>query len=335
MRATKRGKSYRVRIYDYTDPSGKQHMKSFSAPTKKEAEQKALDYINGVRPVTTTLDVAIKGFMENTSNIHSPSSIRGYTSIVNVLNKDYQWFLQYALSDIDKKVMQKFINQLSKDKSPKTVRNYYTFVCSASKFCNVNLKFDVILPEKVHPDIYIPTDEEIKELLDRVRGTELEIPIYLACFVPMRRGEICALKTSNIHENVIHVKESMVRDKTRKWVVKQPKTYAGDRYVEVPSFVTDAIRKKGYVTNLNPDMLTQRFERLIAHFDFTCRFHDLRHYGASILHAMGVPDAYIKERGGWSSDTFQKVYRHTIDDSKRKMNDKVNNYFDRFNSTED
>lgn len=42
----------------------------------------------------------------------------------------------------------------------------------------------------------------------------------------------------------------------------------------------------------------------IPHF----RFHDLRYYSASIMHAIGVPDVYIMERGGWSSDkTLKKI----------------------------
>ena len=44
-------------------------------------------------------------------------------------------------------------------------------------------------------------------------------------------------------------------------------------------------------------------------------FHSLRHYSASYLHAIGIPDAYILERGGWSSPhIMQKVYRHALSD---------------------
>ena len=44
-------------------------------------------------------------------------------------------------------------------------------------------------------------------------------------------------------------------------------------------------------------------------------FHSLRHYSASYLHAIGIPDAYIMERGGWSTPhVMQKVYRHALAD---------------------
>ena len=63
----------------------------------------------------------------------------------------------------------------------------------------------------------------------------------------------------------------------------------------------------------------------IPHF----RFHDLRHYCASVQHALGVPDAYIMQRGGWGNDrVLKEVYRHTLKDKVSEMDDKANNYFE-------
>lgn len=64
----------------------------------------------------------------------------------------------------------------------------------------------------------------------------------------------------------------------------------------------------------------------IPHF----RFHDLRHYSASIMHAIGVPDVYIMERGGWSSDkTLKKIYRNSLSDYQEKYTTKTNAYFEK------
>ena len=50
------------------------------------------------------------------------------------------------------------------------------------------------------------------------------------------------------------------------------------------------------------------------------RFHALRHYCASQLHALGMPDAYIMERGGWESDGVLKgIYRHTLSDYAERV----------------
>ena len=58
------------------------------------------------------------------------------------------------------------------------------------------------------------------------------------------------------------------------------------------------------------DQLKDIWERAgIPHFDF----HDLRHYCASVQHALGVPDAYIMQRGGWGNDrVLKEVYRHAL-----------------------
>ncbi len=59
------------------------------------------------------------------------------------------------------------------------------------------------------------------------------------------------------------------------------------------------------------------------------RFHDLRHYSASIMHAMGVPDQYIMKRGGWSNDRVLKdIYRGTVADYEEKFVCMTNAYFE-------
>ena len=80
---------------------------------------------------------------------------------------------------------------------------------------------------------------------------------------------------------------------------------------------------------MNPMMITHAFEHNLKqaglpHF----RFHDLRHYSASIQHALGVPDAYIMQRGGWANDgVLKSVYRHTLSDQEQTMTDKINAHF--------
>jgi integrase len=56
--------------------------------------------------------------------------------------------------------------------------------------------------------------------------------------------------------------------------------------------------------------------------------HDLRHYAASILHAIGIPDQYIMSRGGWKTDhVMKRVYRDTLTDVEIEMNNKINDFF--------
>ena len=167
--------------------------------------------------------------------------------------------------------------------------------------------------------------------MEAAKGTEMEIPILLAAFGPMRRVEICALDRSDVAGTRVHVHRNMVLDENRKYIIKSPKSYAGDRFIDFPSFITDKIPKgNGRVTELNPNMITQRFNHVLMHAGVPhFRFHDCRHYCASIMHAIGVPDAYIMERGGWGNDgTLKNVYRHAMADQREKMSDKTNGHFD-------
>lgn len=151
----------------------------------------------------------------------------------------------------------------------------------------------------------------------------MEVPVMLGAFGALRRGEISALKKSDITENVIHVSKTMVLDVSGKWIVKAPKSYAGDRFVEVPQFVANAFMElPGDGIGMTPNKITSRFEHILKKADLPhFRFHDLRHYNASIQHALGIPDAYIMLSNGWGNDrVLKEVYRHTLSDAQKKMN---------------
>ena len=123
----------------------------------------------------------------------------------------------------------------------------------------------------------------------------------------------------------------MVQGPDRQWYIRQPKTYSGYREIEFPDFVVDKMKGiRGRIINATPTRITGDFIREINKTDIPrFRFHDLRHYAASIMHAIGVPDQYILQRGGWSSDTVMKtVYRNVIDVEKAKQDRKINAHFE-------
>lgn len=323
--------AYRCLIFDRME-DGKRKYKSFTAPTKKEAEYLATQYImekeeKKKNPQNKNLFCEeLENYITAKEAVLSPSTIRGYRNIQKMLNSFYPNFCNLKLSEIQQEDVQNVISALSKAKSPKTVRNYHGLISSV---IGTNLALNTTMPQKVQPELYIPSDNEIQALVDAVKNTELEIPVLLGAFCMMRRGEICGLSMSDIQGNIIHIHHSLVLGTDKKWHLKAPKTETSDRYIEAPAFVTDRIREVGYITNLNPHSITIMFQRVldrnsINHF----RFHDLRHYSASIRHALGIPDAYIMADGGWSSDKVLKsVYRHAMSDRRKEMSDRINSHF--------
>lgn len=313
--------------------NGKRKYKSFTAPTKKEAEYMATEYLmeQDQKKQKKTEDLfcnELSKYISSKEAVLSPSTIKGYKALEKMLTEKYPHFCDMKISDIEQEHVQNVISDLAKTKSPKTVRNYHGLI---SAVIGPNLNLNTSMPQRVQPDLYIPSDDEIRALVKGVRDSELEIPVLLGAFCMMRRGEICALDIKkDISGNTIHVHHSLVLGPDKEWHLKAPKTTSSDRFIEAPQFVIDRIKEVGYITHLNPHSITIMFQRVlkknnIPHF----RFHDLRHYSASIRHALGIPDAYIMADGGWCSDKVLKaVYRHAMSDRKKEMSDKANSHFE-------
>lgn len=324
---------WRTLVYSHKDLDGKRRYESFTADTKKESEylaaQYALNKDQVKRPKNITIKQAVSEYIELKTPILSPSTITAYKSISNTL---LDYIAESSVRDPDSTHLQKWVNSLTIDKSPKTVRNAWGLVVSAIKLYNPKADLSIELPAKKRPALYIPTDQEINTLLSHIIGKELEIAVYLAAFGPMRRGEICAVESTDVKGNNIAVNKSMVLCEDKTWAIKQPKTYAGYRTIEYPDFVISRISGiTGRLVKATPDQISHRFERALksAKLPNHFRFHDLRHYAASIMHAIGVPDQYIMGRGGWASDyVLKSVYRNELDDQKRKFTNTINGYFD-------
>lgn len=232
--------------------------------------------------------------------------------------------------------VQRFISDLVSDgKTPKTVKNIYGLLLSSVSMYRPDCRFAVTLPAAKKPELYTPTTAEVNQLMESIKkDRELYIAVLLCTFGPMRRSEACGVKYEDINykANTITVRRARVMDSEKKWIYKDlPKNYSSYRTIPYPESVIKVIGKGfGYViSKSNPNNISDRFadarsRAQLPHF----RLHDLRHYSASILHAIGIPDQYIMARGGWKTDQVMKrVYRDTISDVEREMNDKINSYF--------
>lgn len=299
---------------------------------RRDVELRAAEFAaNKIRISSThvyTVGEAIEQYLQTKGAVLSPSTFRLYKSY----QKNYFSFLESTkLRDLKNEDVQLWISQLSPNLAPKTVRNIYGLLTAVMDMYAPHIRLKVKLPEKVRPNLYVPSDEDVKALLAHVKGKELEIAILLAAFGPLRRGEICALTDQDIHGNTISVNKAMVLNAENEWVIKTPKTYSSNREIEFPPFVIAKIPKtNGRIIHANPTQITNRFRRALkfSHLPRTFRFHDLRHYAASIMHAIGIPDQYIMQRGGWATDNVMKsVYRGTIDEQSQKMTLKILNHF--------
>ena len=301
---------------------------------KREAERMAAEWAAKKEQYAHTnnqmmlFSQALDNYISERSKILSPASIRKYRSMERNCMVPFE---RYRLKDLTQDVVQKEINLAASEKSPKTIRDMHGLLTAVlARFCP-EVVLRTTMPKRVHADIHIPSDDDIRRLIATAEGTDMEIPIYLAAFGALRRGEIAALSYQDITGNTVHVHQTMVLSAEGEWVTKAPKSYAGDRYVTLPEFVTKKIGTgTGLITDLRPNMITSRFAHILKQSGLPpFRFHSLRHYNASILHALGIPDAYIMQAGGWGNDrTLKEVYRHTLQATTDLFNNVAVSHFE-------
>ena len=261
---------------------------------------------------------ALDAYVADRKDSLSPSTIRGYNSIVRTIRTRFEQVGNKRIMALTDRDIQSIIKGI---RTPKTQRNYVNLIQSAT-----GRKFSVKFRNKQSKEIAVPSELEVQGLINIFRRTELEIPVMLGAYAGLRRGEISALTIQDLDGDFIHINKDMVLSDNREWIVKEPKTPSSNRTVLLPAPVADRIRQKGYITHLTPNNITKRFikrqKALGVEPHYT--FHSLRHFFASYLHAQSIPDAYVLRAGGWATPhVMQKVYRHALDDVHLEMSKKA------------
>lgn len=303
MRKMYKGKMYTV-VTDYK-------------PTQKEAIQLMADELDKVQEKhrQMTFRIAAEKYIETKKNILSPTTIRGYKSAMRTISDR---FMNENIHDITAIDVQSEVNRLAKEHSPKTVRNYHGFISAVLGAFFPSLKLCTVLPQKVKNEPYIPSDDEVRRILEYAKGTDYEIPLILACY-GLRRSEICALTLEDINGDVVSITKAKVQDEDKEWVIKTTKTTSSTREIIIPMDVADKIRQKGYIYKGYPNNIARYLKKVEDDLGIQ-RFplHKLRHYFASKMSAMNVPEADILKMGGWETDHVMKsVYRHSMMDKEQ------------------
>lgn len=325
--------NWRALVYAGKDPTGKRKYESFTAPTRREAERlaaiwdadrKARERDQDERTVKQLLEAYIKTCK---SAGMSPATVRSYTALKD---NSYPLIKDVIISRITLPMIQEQVDERARIRAPKTVRNEFNLLRSAICKIRRDIDFDdIVLPKPKRAEMVIPSDDQIKRLIaDVSKDDDMYIAVLLAALMGLRRSEICALEWSDIDDKnrTLHVGKALVRGEDGVHHLKSPKTAAGDRYLPIPEgLYTQLIARRGAgdkLVNISPNAITERYERARKRVKIPGRFHDLRHYHASVMIAVGAPEKYIVADMGHSSfDMVRKVYGHVMEDKKRELND--------------
>src|SRR4051812_12880313 len=174
-------------------------------------------------------------------------------------------------------------------------------------------------------------------LLEGTAGTRFELPCALGLASGMRRGEILALRWSDVGPDYGHLQVVRTIHPTRQGLVyEEPKSARSRRTILLPQFVrpylgrqradqerrrdaADQWEETGLVIDRgdggprNPDTLSSGWSQYVRSLGLPgVRFHDLRHAHATLLLLQGVHPKIVSERLGHASigitlDTYSHV----------------------------
>lgn len=260
-----------------------------------------------------TFKVLAESYIKSKRQVLSVATIREYERLLNnVIPAD---LLKTPLSKISQVQVQSVVNDYASNHKPKSTANYSSFICSVLRMYGKNYR--ITLPLKTDSDVYIPTNEDVKSILDAVRDTRFEIPFMLAVY-GLRRSEILAVTADDIEiiddtVAVVHVTKGLVEDSKHVWVTKSPKTRQSKRDVNISVDLAQKIINQGFAYQGNAGYINDRLHEIqdklgIQRFSL----HKLRHFFATWLSENGINEADILSLGGWSTPNIMKsVYRHS------------------------
>lgn len=332
--------SWNVQVFVGMDQNGKKIRKSFTAPTKKEAEYLAASFKAHHQEITRdstamTLSEAIDKYIGFKGGTLSPSTIRGYR---NVQKNNFRSIMSIKLNKLTVSKIQAAINSEIGSKKPKTLQNQVGFIKSVFKMFAPSLSLSAItLPQKEKYEAQELTMKEVISLLKAIRDDSCAVPLFLAMCGGLRASELIGLTWADYStaKKTISVRKAVVPDENNKLVKKGTKTTESKRTFEIPAFLADLLDKHINIDPITP-IITVSLPCIRSHLDKICtkngiphiRLHDLRHINASIMGFLGIPLKYALERGGWDDiSTMDKIYQYSFSDEKKMVDDKINRFF--------
>lgn len=374
---TKRGDSYRIRVSCGYTAQGKQIVKSTTwkppagltaKQTEKELNRIAVEFeakvTGGDSTEMSTMKVAdfCDRYLEMAETTLSPNTFVFYKSVIETLVKPSLGHMK--LNAVKPIHAQQFIQMLQGDGvrndgrgerlSASTVKRYFTVLKSIfAKAYKLDLidrnptdttKLD--LPEVDEPEIKIFTAEEAQYMLSCLEKEEtmFQVLIHLAIVTGMRRGELCAMKWSNIDlkQGLVIVKQSNYKLTGEEIKTKKPKNKKS-REIVIPDYLKELLHRHqleqmqnamrlgdkwhgdGWIFTqwngepMNPQTPTKQFTKFLARNNIPHRkFHSLRHTSATLLLSSGTNIKNVASRLGHSQLSTTNRYVHALRDADER-----------------
>lgn len=333
---------YRVRVSTgERQKNGSYKYVSLFAPTKAEVRRLLSDFEDNREKALAayaagrvTLAKAMDDFLDTCRSAgRSPSTIRGY---VTIRRNSFPALEERPLSSITRADVQATVNGWVADgATPKSVQNRLAFLSAVMRHADVEPPLSkLVLPEKQEKELTLPQDEDVQRALFylNAHNPKMYLAVVIAATLGLRRGEIAALTMDDFDfdAGTVSVTKSVAMDEHGQLVTKQPKSRKSKRVIRgVDSLVLNAVKRYGQpapapLVGLTPNAITMGYIHLRERINVPGRFHDLRHYAASVMAALGVPLTYAQERMGHATlDMLNRVYLYTLDKKRDAVADQI------------
>ena len=275
-----------------------------------------------------TVGEAISGYIDIKRNVLAPSTIRGYEI---VRRNRFQSIMNLDVHEVNSLNVQLAINEDAKTVGWKSINEAKNLLVTSLKMFGVRLELNVTLPAKKPIIKELPT---AKQVIEAVRGSDVELPSLLAMWLSFRVSEVRGLQFGDIKGNIVTVRRSNVDLSGIDNVREVNKTYQSTRQLSIPAYIRGLIDKvphedkSDFIVSMDYQTLARHFKNQLKKHGLSMRFHDLRHLNASVMLMLGIPDKYAMERGGWSTNhTLKSVYQHTFSEERKLVDEKIDDYF--------
>ncbi|MRX81736.1 tyrosine-type recombinase/integrase [Eggerthella guodeyinii] len=348
-------------VFTYVDPvsqTNKPVYRTVTAKTRKAAEKArddlrfALESESDVQLSKTSVASYTADFIERKrkSGTVERSTIAGYKTESKIMTKyiSDKPIEELRIADVDNLIAQ----MISDGYTPCTCGKIFRLLKMTLKDA---MAHDLITknpcdytrpPRRPKQEIRALSKSERTRMLSLVRKVDLNplsLAIELALATGMRRGELCALRWSDLNESgVIHVRRALGAD-SGAFYEKETKTTSSTREIPLAKPTLDvlvnykeelSIRanelqvpfddpyilcKTGLGTKpYNPTLLTREFTTFAKMNGFNCTFHDLRHTFATYMVTSGVDISTVASYLGHSNVAVTLNTYATVDpDAKR------------------
>lgn len=190
-----------------------------------------------------TLLEAYDSYLAAREGVISPSTMSGY---LKLKRSTFGTLMEMPVSKISSEQIQREISTMALDgKSRKYISNAVGLLSSVLRTYAPEIKVDVRFPQKKKMEPRKIEEDEILAIMAAVHDTEIELPVLMGLWLGMRMSEVRGARFEDIHGDRLHICRAVVYDKDGHSVEKPPKTFSGDRWVELPPEIKTLIDAQG------------------------------------------------------------------------------------------